>query len=105
MTSRDFEKVYAIVRQVPQGKVVTYGQVAFWLGWTNGARTVGWAMRATPSGSGVPWHRVVNSQGRISLEETDEQRVRLEAEGVRFNEAGRINLREFMWEGTPVLGL
>jgi methylated-DNA-protein-cysteine methyltransferase-like protein len=96
-TSGRFARVYALVRRIPEGRVATYGQVARWLGWTRGARTVGWALRALSPGSGVPWHRVVNAQGRISQREVEAQRERLEAEGVLFDESGRIDLDLYGW--------
>ena len=96
-----FNHVHHIVRQIPHGKVATYGQIAFWLGWPHGARTVGWAMRSSPNGEAIPWHRVVNSKGRISIAEDDEQRIRLEVEGVVFNDTGRINLKIYQWKGPP----
>lgn len=58
-------------------------------------------MRVAPTGDPIPWHRVVNAKGRISIAEDDEQRVRLEAEGVVFDPSGRINLKVFQWEGQP----
>jgi methylated-DNA-protein-cysteine methyltransferase-like protein len=103
MSRADFNQVHHIVRQVPRGKVVTYGQIAFWLGWQHGARTVGWAMRVSPTGDPIPWHRVVNAKGRISIAEDDEQRVRLEAEGVTFDDTGQIDLKVFQWQGQPNL--
>ena len=103
MAGADFNQVHHIVRQIPRSKVVTYGQIAFWLGWHHGARTVGWAMRVPPSGESIPWHRVVNAKGRISIAYDDEQRVRLEAEGVVFDTTGRIDLTVFQWKGQPQL--
>ncbi len=94
-----FARVYAIVRRVPRGHVVTYGQVARALGAPGAARTVGWAMRVSPES--VPWHRVVNARGEISLRPTTgyhEQRARLKVEGVRFNRAGRIDLEKYGWK-------
>ena len=94
-----FSRVYAFVRCVPRGRVVTYGQVARALGAPGAARTVGWAMRVSPES--VPWHRVVNARGEIVLRPTTgyhEQRARLKAEGVRFNRAGRIDLEEYGWK-------
>ena len=84
-----FRRVYAFVRRVPKGRVVTYGQVAALLGVPRGARAVGWALRGLdPTEAGrVPWHRVVGQGGRISLREGPGglvQRSRLRAEGVRF---------------------
>jgi methylated-DNA-protein-cysteine methyltransferase-like protein len=103
MAGADFNKVHHIVRQVPSGKVVTYGQIAFWLGWPHGARTVGWAMRVPPAGDPIPWHRVLNAKGRISIADDDEQRIRLESEGIIFDTSGRIDLHTFQWKGQPHL--
>ena len=102
MNERFFADVYALVRQVPAGRVVTYGQIAVYLGRLQGARTVGWAMRAAPEG--VPWQRVINSQGRISTTGRDpgdvaHQRALLEAEGIVFSPEGRVDLRIYQWEG------
>jgi len=101
MTGTEFERVYRAVRLIPQAKVATYGQVARWLGWQHGARTVGWALRALPEGSDVPWHRVVNARGCISLADGERQQILLEAEGVAFSESGRIDLRVYGWAGPP----
>lgn len=93
-----FNRVYALVRQVPRGRVVTYGQIARALGAPRAARTVGWAMRVCPDQ--VPWHRVVNARGEISLRPSagyHEQKARLRAEGVRFDRRGRIDLRRYGW--------
>jgi len=93
-----FQRVHALVRRIPRGKVVTYGQIARALGAPGAARTVGWAMRACPAN--VPWHRVVNARGEISLRPTTgfhEQRAHLKAEGVRFNRAGKIDLNRYIW--------
>jgi methylated-DNA-protein-cysteine methyltransferase-like protein len=98
-----FQNVYGLVRQVPTGRVTTYGQVAALLGDPRAAHAVGFALRALPRGSRVPWHRVVNSQGRISLRHPlggeGHQRRLLEAEGVAFCEDGSIDLRRFLWDG------
>ncbi len=94
-----FSRVYALVRKVPRGRVVTYGQIAHALGMPHGARTVGWAMRACEDD--VPWHRVVNARGEISVRPTagfHEQRARLQAEGVRFDRDGRIDLDRYAWK-------
>jgi len=94
-----FSRVYALVRKIPRGKVATYGQIARALGSPRAARTVGWAMHDCPDN--VPWHRVVNGRGEISLRPTSgyyEQRTRLREEGVQFNHAGRIDLKKYGWK-------
>lgn len=94
-----FETVYKAVREIPAGRVCTYGQVALMAGSPGAARQVGWALHCLPAGSDVPWHRVVNSRGGISLRgrlgEAELQRERLEAEGIEFNANGFINLDHF----------
>lgn len=98
-----FERIYELVRCIPPGKVATYGQIAKMLGQLQAARTVGWAMGAVPDGSDVPWQRVINSQGRISLPPGSPgaalQRALLEDEGVVFDEKGRVNLKIYGWQG------
>ena len=93
--------VYALVRRVPRGHVVTYGQLAALLRRPRAARAVGGAMGRCPEG--VPWHRVVNSQGGISRRRVASgmltQRIRLEQEGVRLRR-GRVPLKHYRWEGT-----
>jgi methylated-DNA-protein-cysteine methyltransferase-like protein len=101
MGRSDFERVYAVVRRIPRGKVATYGQTARLLDWPHGARTVGWALRALPPGSDVPWHRVVNAQGRISIDDAARQRRLLEAEGIIFDKEGRIDLNRYRWNSPP----
>lgn len=91
--------VYALVRRIPAGSVVTYGQVAALLGRPRSARAVGGAMRHCPDD--VPWHRVVNAQGGISRRRHEgsmlTQRIRLEHEGVRLRR-GRVPLSRYRWE-------
>lgn len=98
-----FEQVHEVVRRIPPGKVATYGQIARMLSQPRAARTVGWALRATPEGDDVPWQRVVNSKGTISFRPGSPgeaiQRGLLEAEGVVLNEKGRIDLKVYGWEG------
>jgi len=97
-----FDRIYAVVRRIPRGRVATYGQVATVAGLPGRARQVGYALAALRSGSAVPWHRVINAQGRLSLERTAPgggvvQRQRLEREGVAFD-GGRISLERFGWK-------
>ena len=93
-------RVYAVVRRVPAGRVTTYGDVAAALGSPRVARHVGWALAALREPD-VPWHRVINATGRISargdLVRAEEQRRRLEDEGVTFDESGRCDLRRLRW--------
>jgi methylated-DNA-protein-cysteine methyltransferase-like protein len=93
-----FERVYAIVRRIPRGRVGTYGQIAR-IGRFSGARQVGYALYALTDGTAVPWHRVVNARGAISMPGASgiTQRLRLEKEGVRFNAGGAIDLNRFGW--------
>jgi methylated-DNA-protein-cysteine methyltransferase-like protein len=91
-----FQEVYAAVRAIPRGRVLTYGEVARLLGKARGARAVGWALRALDARTEprVPWHRVVGAGGRISLRGGVGpilQRRRLRAEGVRFVR-GRVDM-------------
>ena len=99
-----FEKVHHLVRQVPAGKVISYGAIARMLEHPHAARTVGWAMHGVPEGSDVPWWRVLNSKGHISLSGergANLQRELLEAEGVEFDERGYVDWKRFGWEGLP----
>jgi methylated-DNA-protein-cysteine methyltransferase-like protein len=103
MTSLFFEQVYQVVRCIPPGEVATYGQIARILGKPRAARTVGWALHGLVEGSDVPWHRVINARGMISLGARGHgeaiQRALLEAEGVAFDEQGRIDLHVSGWAG------
>ena len=94
-------RVYAAVRRIPRGRVATYGQIARLAGLGAGARQVGYALAALPTGSAVPWHRVINARGTISLRSRSgpdiDQRIRLEQEGVRFDAGGRVALGTFGW--------
>ena len=94
-----FARVYDLVRRIPRGRIISYGAIAHALGMPRGARTVGWALSACPDD--VPWHRVVNAQGKISWRPTGgyvRQRALLRGEGVRFNRAGRIDFEKFGWK-------
>jgi methylated-DNA-protein-cysteine methyltransferase related protein len=93
------ERVYRIVRSIPRGRVMTYGQIAEILGDGYTPRTVGFVMHG--SDDKTPWHRVINAQGACSTGGVvlphDKQQRMLEAEGVCFNERGRCDLRVYLW--------
>jgi len=94
------EKVYAIVRQIPAGKVMTYGQIAEMLGEGYTPRTVGYVMHAADT-ENVPWQRVINSQGgcstgKMTMPVNIQQKI-LEDEGVVFNEKGHCDLEVYRW--------
>ena len=95
MNNASQEAVYFALSSIPSGHVITYGQLAKRSGLINGARQVGRILRELPKNSNLPWHRVVNAQGKISLplhsNAYSEQRHRLQAEGIEIKN-GRINL-------------
>jgi methylated-DNA-protein-cysteine methyltransferase-like protein len=100
-----YERIYRAVRKVPRGKVTTYGAIARMAGLPRQARLVGYALSALRDGSALPWHRVINAQGRLSLERAGRasgltQRLRLEREGVKVDAAGRVSLTRFGWRVT-----
>ena len=98
-----YQRIWATVDCIPRGRVATYGQIARLLGKPRAARTVGWALHSLPEGSDVPWQRVVNASGSISLDARGPggaiQRLLLEAEGVVFDEHGRLDLEVYGWSG------
>ena len=104
-TTGFFEKVYRLVRQIPHGKVTSYGAIARMLEHPHAARTVGWALHSMPDGSDVPWWRVINSRGYVSTtcreHAANVQRELLEDEGVEFDERGYVDWDRFGWEGLP----
>ncbi|WP_322819566.1 methylated-DNA--[protein]-cysteine S-methyltransferase [Tepidiforma sp.] len=99
--ARFYGRVYALVSAIPPGRVMTYGQVALELGAPAAARAVGYALSYLPLDTGVPWWRVVNAAGGISLrgraDAADLQRRLLEEEGVVFDGGGRLDLRRYRW--------
>jgi methylated-DNA-protein-cysteine methyltransferase-like protein len=101
-----YRHIYAVVSRIPKGRVASYGQVGELAGLPRHARLVGRALRELPVGSAVPWHRVVNAQGRISprgdgLGEQIQAQL-LRREGVRLV-AGRISLARYRWEPPALL--
>jgi len=105
-TSQTYDRIYRTVKRIPKGRVATYGQVAV-LAAASGPRQVGYALNALEANSGVPWHRVINAQGRVSPRAQpgweQVQRGMLEAEGLRFDEHGRIPLARYQWKPRDAL--
>jgi methylated-DNA-protein-cysteine methyltransferase related protein len=95
------DRIYAVVRRIPRGRVATYGQVAELAGVPGHARQVGYAMAALPAGTTVPWQRVINAAGMVSRRkmpgEELTQRQLLEREGIRFDGRGRVALERVRW--------
>jgi methylated-DNA-protein-cysteine methyltransferase-like protein len=93
-----WDHVYRLVKQIPRGRVLTYGAVARILRLPGGARSAGRAMAATPSGKGIPWHRVLGEGGKLLIREpyASLQKKLLESEGVEVMES-RVNLKRHLW--------
>lgn len=99
-----YRKIYATVKKIPRGKVASYGQVARVAGYPRHARVVGYALHALKSGNEerVPWQRVINAQGHISLKDFDGgaiiQRKLLEQEGIEFGPNDKVDWDRFGWK-------
>ena len=100
-----YEQVYAVVKRIPPGQVTSYGRVASMLGRPNAARAVGYALSALKDqvNHGVPWQRVINSQGRISIvnreHSVNEQAELLKAEGVAVSDKLQVDFERYLWVG------
>lgn len=98
-----FERIYEVVRQIPKGTVMTYGQVAALAGNPRWARVVGYALHQNPAPGVIPCHRVVNREGRLApafaFGGSDVQRELLEQEGVGFRPDGTVDMERFGWFG------
>ena len=90
------EQIWQIVNAIPRGRVCTYGQVANLAGMPQQSRLVGGILACLPKGTRLPWHRVINSQGKLSNPNPERQKERLEKEGIFFIN-GRINLKTYRW--------
>jgi methylated-DNA-protein-cysteine methyltransferase-like protein len=98
------QMVYRLVRQIPPGKVLSYGRIAVLLGVPRGSRAVGWALhalKAPTAEEGVPWYCVLNAEGRIRTSDRMEHRAALEAEGVEFRPDGTVDMRLYLWDPSP----
>ena len=99
-----YETIYAVVRQIPYGKVATYGQIAELANMPGKPRVVGYALFRVDLGvADIPWHRVVNFKGEISYSPMRNgadktQKFLLEAEGIEFSNKGKINLHKYLWQ-------
>ncbi len=95
----NWKPVYALVKRIPRGRVMTYGGLAKALRLAGGARTAGRALAASPSGQGVPWHRVVGAGGRLLIREPHAslQRKLLESEGLSLAEKRILDFRNYEW--------
>ena len=95
------QRLWQVINAIPRGRVCSYGEVAKLAGLGRGARQTAWALRGLPRDTRIPWHRVINSQGRISMPEGSsghrEQRKRLLAEGVQFSPSGKVPREFFAW--------
>lgn len=111
--SNFYEQVYAVIRRIPRGKVSSYGRIAAMLGRPQAARAVGYALnglsgkRDDPAYQNIPWQRVVNSQGRISIGSRDvtanRQAILLREEGVVVDDNLKIDLDVYLWEGLHLI--
>jgi methylated-DNA-protein-cysteine methyltransferase-like protein len=97
-----YSRIYNVVKQIPIGKVSTYGQVATLAGYHGQARQVGYALNALTDDLDIPWQRVINSKGQISKRANpifeEIQKEILESEGIQFDLNGRVDLARYKWE-------
>ena len=100
-TAKRNEKIWATIRDIPEGSVASYGQIAEVAGVPRGARQVGYALRQLPEGHTVPWHRVIRASGKIAFEKGsdayNEQAKRLMMEDVAILE-GRVDMQKYRWQ-------
>jgi len=113
--SNFYEQVYAVVRLIPAGQVTTYGRIARMLGRPKASRAVGYALnglkdkQTDPAYASIPWHRVINAQGRITAVNRElsanRQAQRLLSEGVHVSEGLSISLERYLWTGLNLMEL
>jgi methylated-DNA-protein-cysteine methyltransferase-like protein len=99
------KKVMQMIKTIPAGKVATYGQIAELAGKPQGSRGVAWILHSSSTAHNLPWHRVLNAQGKISFEfgthNFRQQKKRLEKEGVELTPDGKLSLTRFQWKKKP----
>jgi methylated-DNA-protein-cysteine methyltransferase-like protein len=96
-----YERVVKFIKSIPRGKIATYGQIADYAGNPRAAREVAYILHSSSEKEDLPWQRVINSKGRISLKPGhgfERQKRLLEDEGVIFDEEGRVDLNKFLWQ-------
>lgn len=101
MSNNSYPRIWKVVAAIPRGRVASYGQVAELAGIGRGARMVGWALGQAPDRGALPWHRVLNAQGKISIPAGSRSRAeqirRLTDEGIVVND-GKVDMRRYRWE-------
>ena len=104
--STTYEQIYNVVRRIPHGRVATYGQIAELAGLPRQPRMVGYALSALSEYLSIPWHRVINAKGEVSVRSEPDfdqfQRTLLEDEGIEFDAKNRISLTRFRWKPRSV---
>lgn len=101
MISSFSERVKDIIKNIPVGKVVTYGQIATYAGNPRASRQVAWILHSSSKKDNLPWHRVINSKGHISLPHNggyEMQKALLEEEGIVFSKNDKINFKKYLWQ-------
>lgn len=94
------QRVKSLIKKIPPGKVATYGQIATLAGNPRGSRTVAWVLHSSTRKENLPWHRVINSKGMISLPPSsgyETQKSLLEKEGILFDENDKVDFNRFLW--------
>ena len=101
MSNKSYPRIWNVVAAIPRGRVASYGQVAELAGIGRGARMVGWALGQAPDRAALPWHRVLNAKGKISIPAGSRSRAeqirRLTDEGIVVND-GKVDMRRYRWE-------
>ena len=108
MPTKFTENVIHIIRHIPEGKVLTYGTIAALAGSPRGARQVTRILHSSSRKHNLPWHRVINSSGKISLKHPaayHEQKVLLESEGIVFSKDDQIDLKKYLWSIRSIIEL